>query len=148
MPGRGPAPQAQHQRERDTKRRVTDRQIVVKDDGAEVGPSIEDATLRSDWTPQTRQWWNVWRTSPQAKEFLGTDWNVLARCALLVERQILSPSGAIAAEIRLVEASLGATIADRQRLRLAIERDPEGEPAPVVRLASREDVKARLQGRS
>lgn len=145
MPGRGPAPKEQHQRERDTKRRITDRQISLLRDGELRGPELEDATGRDGWSPQARAYWQTWRTAPQAAIFEATDWQRLALLVPLVESYwTIAPDKGIASEIRLNEERLGATVQDRQRLRMRIE---EAESAALYALpgASDAEILAELQ---
>ena len=137
MAGHGPAPKEAHQRERDTRRRITERQILLVDDGEERGPSLEAATGRSDWSLQARTYWQTWRTAPQAQAFETTDWQRLAMLVPLVEAYwiaggVSADKGALA-EIRLNEERLGATVADRQRLRMKIE---EAQTAEVRHLSA------------
>jgi len=65
----------------------------------------------------TRDWYADWSTSPQASRFTATDWRRLRMIAPLVDRYLRSSAKDLAAEIRLQEALLGATAADRLRLR-------------------------------
>lgn len=107
--------------------------------------STEDAPRRarplpgaSKLTAATRRRWRMWATSPQAALFLETDWLVLERLAKLwdaFERGDL----AVASEIRLTEAKLGATTEDRLRLRwrLAEQKSGEEREQPTQRKSSR-----------
>lgn len=133
MAGRGPAPKDTHSRERDTKRRITDQQSVVSYDGEVRGPTLEAATARSDWSEQTRAYWATWRTSPQAQAFENTDWQRLAMLVPLVESYWVdgADKGTLA-EIRLNEERLGATIRDRQSLRMRIEAAAEAQVLSLV----------------
>lgn len=122
MAGHGPAPKATHQRERDTKRRITDRAITVSRTGPVEIPTLEAATGRSDWSVQARTYWQTWTEAPQADAFEATDWQRLAMLVPLVEDYwTLGADKGLLAEIRLNEERLGATIADRMRLRMKIE---------------------------
>lgn len=132
MPGRGPAPKPAEQRRRRNADPIGT--TVLDPDAPADGPALAEVTGRADWSAETLRWWEVWRTSPQAVAFLATDWSVLGRLALLVERQWTRPSGAIASEIRLVEASLGATVVDRQRARMAVK--PSDESPGLAAVAS------------
>lgn len=132
MAGHGPAPKQHHQRERDTKRRITDRQITLSRDGAVRGPSIEDATGTTSWGPEARAYWQTWRTSPMAAVLEATDWQRLAMLVPLVESYwTVGADSKILSEVRLNEERLGATVADRQRLRMKIE---EAQDATVTQL--------------
>ena len=104
------------------------------------------------WSAATRDWFEVWRRSPQASQFVETDWSALRRCALLLEVFFADPSAALAAEIRQIEAKLGATVDDRMRLRLRVhsrpavaesaEAEPEGRPRLSVAPDPRRAVSA------
>lgn len=150
MAGRGPAPKEQHQRERDTRRRQAD-VASVTDDGTLRGPDLLEETGRRDWDPQTVAWYDRWRRSPQAQLFEATDWGRLIMLAPIVDYYHTSPkpSAAALSEIRLNEERLGATYVDRLRAKIRVERPTAGDKdADVVqlRVASREDVRARLRG--
>jgi hypothetical protein len=95
-------------------------------------PSLPDAT---GYLPQTRKWYRTWATSPQASRFLATDWQRLAMLAPLVDSYFLEPKATIFAEICKSESMLGATEADRLRLRWDV-----AEPkAPVKPAATPQD---------
>lgn len=66
-----------------------------------------------------------WATSPQAESFLATDWRRLILLAALVERYVCDPKATTLSEIRINEASLGATARDRQALRMVIAAKEE-----------------------
>jgi len=134
----GPLPKEQHQRERDTKRRVTSKEATVFDDGEVRGPTIRQATGRNDWSARATTYWETWRTSPQAQLFTATDWQRLAMLVPLVEQYWNDPipDRGVLAELRLNEERLGATVADRQRLRVKVE---EADAAPVLSIAGDSD---------
>jgi hypothetical protein len=77
-------------------------------------PALPDAT---GYLPQTRKWYRTWATSPQASRFLATDWQRLAMLAILVDSFWRDPRTTTFAEICKSESMLGATEADRLRLR-------------------------------
>ncbi|GAA3473897.1 phage terminase small subunit [Nonomuraea roseola] len=91
------------------------------------------------YSAATRAWWDTWANSPQAAVFAPTDWMRLSMLAPLVEQYHEEPKTALLAEIRLNEERLGATVADRQRLRMKIEGPKENKPklAPVRDIADR-----------
>lgn len=98
---------------------------VVTDDGALRGPA-----LSGDFSPETKAWHETWRRSPQAALFEATDWGRLALLAPIVDSYFRRPSAAALSEIRLNEERLGATVVDRMRARIRIEREAaptEGE---------------------
>lgn len=148
MAGRGPAPKAQHQRERDTRRRQADA-VALKADGQLRGPELPAAIVNPH--PETVIWWATWRLSAQAQLFEDTDWEALKRAALLHDylwKNPIKPSAAAASELRLIEERYGATYVDRQRAKIHIERG-EQHDAEVVQLrsvSSRADVMARMRG--
>ena len=91
--------------------------------------------------PETRAWYRVWCGSPQAKQFIATDWQRLHMLAKLVElfHRTESPEQAkqLLGEIRLNEQKLGGTPEDRLRLRWRLrdadqadERANRSAPAP------------------
>lgn len=139
MAGRGPQPNAHHQRERDTRRRVTARQTVVTRDGRTRGPE-----LAGEYGPETLAWYETWRHAPQAALFEATDWSRLAMLAAMVDAYHRRPSAAALSEIRLSEERLGATVVDRQRARIVVEDADDAQDADVVSLA---DVRAELRQR-
>ncbi len=111
--------------------------IPLTRDNTLRGPSLEEITARTVWMPATRKWWDVWRRSPQAAVFEETDWQRLSMVARIHDAYVAKPSKALLEEIRMNESLLGATAADRQRLRMKIEApsDPssaEGEGSGVV----------------
>ena len=76
---------------------------------------------------ETRDWWALWRSSPQASAFMPSDWASMRRLAVLVDRFHREGSTELAAEIRRQESSFGATVADRLRLRMTLK--PYGNDA-------------------
>lgn len=150
MPGRGPVPKPADQRRRRNADTVSGATVI--DDGEIVGPELVDVTGRATWTEQTLRWWSTWQASAQAKLFISTDWQRLGMVAALVESYWKRPSMAALSEIRLNEERLGATVVDRQRARITVER-PDAVPstgdASVVPIASaRASLAARLQSSS
>ncbi|GAA0955740.1 hypothetical protein [Nonomuraea longicatena] len=108
---------------------------------SDVPPAVEAPRLRgyAKYSAATREWWDTWRSAPQSAAFTSTDWMRLAMLAPLVEQYHEEPRTAILAEIRLNEERLGATIADRQRLRMKLSGPKETKPtlAPVADIADR-----------
>lgn len=115
MAGRGPAPQAHHQRERDTSRRVAP-EYEVEEDGEVRGSDLPGGI---DWPVVTLAWWETWRRSAQAQAFTKTDWDFLVDTALLHAR-FWKGDEKVAGELRLRVAKFGATPEDRARLRMHI----------------------------
>ncbi|TCO54153.1 hypothetical protein [Actinocrispum wychmicini] len=103
MAGRGPTPKDPAKR----RRRNADPTppTVVAPDGQVRGPELPDTV---DWPEQTRQWWNTWRTSPQAQSMTATDWDFLLDTALL-HAELWSGVASVAPKLRLRVGKLGAT---------------------------------------
>lgn len=91
---------------------------------SEEGPS----ELWVEFLPATREWYEEWARSPMAVRFTAVDWGRLRRViAPLADKYHRRPSTSIATELRLQESLLGATVMDRQRMRLKIEADEAAE---------------------
>ncbi|WP_189333228.1 hypothetical protein [Actinoplanes ianthinogenes] len=120
---------------------MTDQQIVLPRDGEVRGPDLGGSR---QYTDETVEWYETWRRSPQAAIFEDTDWQRLRMLAPLVDSYFRRPSKAAFEEIRLNEERLGATVVDRMRARMRIEDADDAAPAPVLRLADRADLRARL----
>lgn len=112
MPG---PPPAEHKRRRNADAYAGLHSTVV-DDGELTGPGLEGAS----WSAAARAYWDIWRRSPQAKAFLDTDWARLRMVLLLVEDYLKNPTAQKLAVIASNEGSLGATVADRLRLRMRV----------------------------
>jgi hypothetical protein len=71
----------------------------------------------------------------------------LGLLASTVEAYVKRNSSAALSEIRMNEERLGATVVDRMRARMKIERrDDEGDVAPVVSIVqTRDDIASRLK---
>ena len=123
MAGRGPAPKPDGERRRRNKPPVP--AVVVSGDGEVRGPDLPGSY---DWPAPTREWWETWRSSPQAQTFSDTDWGFLLDTALL-HAELWAGNAAVASELRLRVAKFGATPEDRMRLRLSIEQ-PEADAKP------------------
>ncbi len=91
-------------------------QVVVADNRRR-GPA-----LVGEYGPETLAWYMTWRTSPQAQLFEATDWQRLQLLAPIVEGYYRKPSAAALGEIRMNEERLGATVVDRMRARIRVER--------------------------
>jgi hypothetical protein len=138
MAGNGPPPKENRRRRNaDT---YADVQRTVVDDGELVGPALEGT-----WSSETRQWWEIWRTSPQAKAFITTDWVRLRDIARLREAFMVKPSALLFAEIRQNEALLGATHTDRLKARIKVVKPGEKAEAPAG-VTALDDYRSRLSG--
>lgn len=113
MAGRGPLPKEPDKRER---RNADPGMTELGDPG--VAPVLPGA---SEMLEATRDWYAVWTSSPQASQFLGTDWMRLHMTAKLVDLFHRTENASVAkqllGEIRLNEQKLGGTPEDRLRLR-------------------------------
>lgn len=79
------------------------------------------------WLLPTVQWWDTWRTSPQAVHFQETDWHELAAAALLLDEfwnpaTTISVRLRISAELRARTSHFGATYEDRAKLRMRMPK--------------------------
>lgn len=144
MAGRGPAPKPADQRRHRIPDPIASTDLV--DDGAKLGPELKDLTGRTNFPPMVLKWYDTWRTSPQAKSFIATDWQRLGMVAFIFELYLAEPKATLLSEIRLNEERLGATIVDRQRARMNVERT-EGKSAQVLSLAPGSSARDRIAKR-
>ncbi|NYV73193.1 hypothetical protein [Streptomyces sp. UH6] len=128
MAGTGPVPKDPSQRRRRNADPVAGAVLPAN------GPTGPTPALPGghDYDTRTLSWYETWRTSPQASTFLATDWQRLHMLAQLVEQYWLEPKKELLSEIRLNEAAMGGTPADRLRLRWTVA---EEEAAPARRAA-------------
>lgn len=113
-------------------------QIVTHDDEVR-GPELD-----GPYAPQTLAWFDTWRRSPQAQLFEATDWSRLVLLAPIVDAYFRRPSAAALSEIRMNEERLGATVVDRMRARIKVEREVEEQDADVVQLRSVDSLRDRM----
>lgn len=126
MPGLGPPPKLNalgHGRQQERRFRV------IRPDGAVHGPELPEAGPDGGgWCARTREWWQCWRTSAQARLFSGTDWEWLLVAAALHHVMWTEPRPELAGELRLWTAKVGACLDDRARLRVRVMMNElEGE---------------------
>lgn len=144
MAGRGPAPKPKSQRRRRNK--TPEEKVLPPEGNSSSFPKLpakyktrvrtEDGPMSIDVTflKSTRDWYDDWAKSPMATEFTGVDWQRLQRVARLVDQYDRNPAKDLLAEIRLQEASFGATPMDRRRLGLKIGDKPgAADPAASKR---------------
>lgn len=124
MAGMGPAPSVNAVR-RNKRPEFT----KLEFDGEIRGPELPEGVLGKDkksgelieWHPVTQQWWENWRTSPQATRMLSQpDWDYLLDTALIHHNMWMNGRWDFASEVRLRVAKFGATPDDRNRLRAEI----------------------------
>lgn len=121
MGGRGPAPKDPSQRVRRNKEVRTQ-----LEDTSVSAPALPGA---SKFSAAVRAWYKTWSTCPQAQRFTPTDWQRLHMLAPLVEAYFEEPKATILSEIRINESLLGATEADRQRLRWDLPKPDQVDTA-------------------
>jgi hypothetical protein len=128
--GAGPLPKDPSQRRRRNADTVPTRVLPAD------GPTGPTPVLPGghDYDSRTLAWYETWRTSPQADAFLPTDWQRLHMLAVLVEEYWAEPKKELLSEIRLNEAALGGTAADRIRMRWVVA-EPEDEAGKHPRAA-------------
>jgi len=148
MAGNGPPPKDPEKRRRRNADPIG--RTVLEADGRVRGPKLpEDAApLGMDWHPQTVKWWEHWRRSAMAQQFLPTDWDFLLDTAVMHHVMWVSGRSDNASEIRLRVAKFGATIEDRAKLRLTVQvpdkkKDTTSRPEPGV--ATVTDLSSRRQ---
>lgn len=142
MAGRGPAPKDPAQRRRTNKAPAPDE--LPAEGNTKPYPELPATyrtiappkakgqpprATRAKFLPETRVWYEVWATSPQATQFSPPTWQRLLRLARLVDQFERVPDRNLLAEIRLQEASLGGTPADMLRLRWKIAEAQVDAPA-------------------
>ena len=141
---RGPAPkQTPMSRPNDEARKQASFTKIAAD-GRTYGPDLpEDVDWA--WHPRTVAWWATWRTSAQAQTLQQTDWDFLLDTAVL-HSAFWDGKRDVAAELRLRVAKFGATIEDRQRLRVQATDagEPMAERAPVKPAAQSSARRRRL----
>lgn len=136
MAGIGPPPKDPSSRAR--KNKDPQPQTILRFEQAEAPdlPTVEilqeGELVEWRWPARTVEWWETWRSSPQAEHFSSTDWQFLLDTALIHSRLWTGDLSA-AGELRLRVAKFGATMEDRARLRMqfaaaddADARRPEG----------------------
>lgn len=106
------------------------------------------------WDARTAEWWETWRTSPQAQLFLDTDWQALLETAYLydlmwAETCTVASFVRLAAEVRQRCEKWGSTYADRLKLRMKVPAQrPDLVDGPTTRdhrtVAQMADYRSRL----
>lgn len=133
MAGRGPAPKPVHRRARTNSDSVP--QTVLRFEKADA----PDLPGEIEWHPRTREWWAMWKRSPQADVMIESDWYFLLDTALMHDAMWSKGQWTLAAEVRLRVAKFGATPEDRARLRLVFaDADEKDAKRPPAQAAARE----------
>jgi hypothetical protein len=118
-------------RERDARRRLSRGGADLHADDERRGPDLPG---EDRFRQETRDWYATWRRSPQAEQFLVTDWQRLHMLAAIVDKFFEAPSAQLMAEIRLNEERFGATPTDRLRLGYRVRPAQRGpaQTAPIT----------------
>jgi hypothetical protein len=135
MSGNGPAPKPANQRARRNKDPIP--QTVLRFEPAEA-PDLPDDI---DWHPRTVEFWEMWKSSPQADNFTATDWSFLLDTALMHHAMWSKQQWTLAAEVRLRVAKMGATPEDRARLRIVFADADEKDEKRLGRVTPDEASK-------
>jgi hypothetical protein len=122
MAGRGPAPKDPSQRVRRNKEVRTQ----LNTDAINTAPALPGT---DKFSAAVNSWYQTWVDAPQAQRFTGTDWQRLHFLAPLVEAYFQEPKATTLSEIRINESLLGATEADRQRLRWDLPKPEQVDTA-------------------
>ena len=89
-------------------------------DGVTRGPELDEGT---QWSDQTRAWWQKWRDSPQAMLCSDVDWESMKIAAIIHNRIMNGVSDTalsnLTGELRKREGMFGASVEDRQRLNMS-----------------------------
>ncbi|MEU5878190.1 hypothetical protein [Spirillospora sp. NPDC047279] len=113
-------------KENAVRRNIVDTSHLEQD--YDVPDKLKKLQKRASYSAATQLWWDTWANSEQAQYFAETDWLRLQMLAPLVESYYRKPGHFIMAEIRQSESLLGATIADRMRLKVAALKDKNQKP--------------------
>lgn len=146
MAGRGPAPKAHRQRARDERKRASD-QTVVHPDNEVRGPELSPELA---YGPLTIAFYETLRRAPQAQAYESTDWLIITDVLLPLHDAFTTgtrKSAATAAEIRQILASLGATVTDRLRAKITIDRatDADSDAASLAAADKQADLAERMK---
>lgn len=81
-------------------------------------------------TGGARRFWKTWSQAPQTATWVETDWAELEITTKLVD-EFFKGDAKLAGEIRQRVAKWGATVEDRNRLRMKLEDPDEGSEEPT-----------------
>ncbi|MGW4446458.1 phage terminase small subunit [Streptomyces sp. NPDC004682] len=98
----------------------------------DVQPGRELPRVLNVSTGGAKRFWKTWSQSPQTANWVETDWAELEITTKLVD-EFFKGDTKLAGEIRQRVAKWGATVEDRNRLRMKLE-DPESDadnPTPT-----------------
>jgi hypothetical protein len=110
--GRGPTPKDASTRARRNADGVQG--IALRFERAVMAASLPKGKR---WRKATKEWWDTWRSSPQAEHFTTTDVAFLIETAYVADA-FFAGDLKLAGELRLRQGKLGQTPEDRARLRM------------------------------
>lgn len=107
--------------------------FLPRRDGTLIGPELPAC---QEWRQETRDWYELWRRHEIAPFLEPSDWSHLQSTALLVDlfwSEDVKPGTKVTlwAEIRRCQASYGATVQDRLKLRMRfVDSEPQKGSEP------------------
>lgn len=108
--------------------------VMQKVETGDGDSELVAVTQKMTFLKATREWYETWARSPMAVRFTSVDWMRLRTIAPLFDQYQRRPRKDLASELRLQESLLGATVMDRQRMRLRVtESEPVVEKVAEVR---------------
>lgn len=110
--GRGPKPKDPSSRARTNKSAIATKILRVE---LSAQPELPGGT--SKWPARTVIWWKMWDDAPQSVLFMASDWEFLLDTAL-IHAKFWAGEMNLAGELRLRVAKFGATLEDRDRLKM------------------------------
>ena len=141
MGGRGPAPKP-NARRRTTGKAPDKIPTTTVASAPLLDPLGPELPGDREWPQQTREWWESWRRSEQARLFMQSDWLFLQDMALMHAMvwslsidDLIAKMGLVTGllgELRLRCAKYGVTIEDRMRLRVTQGAAPMTAPVAVA----------------
>ena len=141
MAGKGPKPKDPSSRARTNKSVIATKILTPTPIGC-LQPNLPDGI---EWTERTVVWWKMWAAQPQAALFMDSDWEFLLDTAL-IHSKFWSGEMNLAAELRLRVAKLGATLEDRDRLKMQFattDEVVERVKSRRERMSSKQPVKSK-----
>lgn len=136
MGGMGPAPKPASRRAR---RNKDDHQTTILRFEHCEQPPLPELPGGEEWCQQTRDWWDMWASSPQSDLFTITDWDFLKDTALVHHAVWGYMNLEKLPELRIRVAKFGATMEDRARLRIQFaEADEKDSKRPKSVESARE----------
>lgn len=153
MAGRGPAPKDPQRRARRNKGPEPLKLVEVE---PSAQPELPDFTVQItvdgeileqtfNWPVRTREWWDMWASSPLAEDFTSTDWDFLLDTARIHAAYWMGDLKQ-AGELRIRVAKFGATPEDRARLRIQFASAEESEDRRDQRKVRGSSSRDRLKG--